>query len=270
MWFCGLDSEQSAGLPCIPLSGSEDRSNWSTVLKSGIAGMKEKGFDAVYLIAEEHVPLQACHVEHLNETLPTLMQSLQAVYISLMGWDNRRYVSRSPCLGKVQHQLKHLVGKNDPRFHLHPALWSLEILEVCCDVALADKGKNGSAWHFEKSCESVDSALPAMAKSSCYQIRASTLSLTRKFTWQSAVEWGERFFYHKLMAFYPLISRTRIGAKVARKIPFDDVFCDGPYPMFFSGIMAKGKLNKHCVRFLARHNKPLLNRILETIPNGRV
>jgi hypothetical protein len=224
------------------------------------------GFDAIYLIAEEHIPLADCHEEHLNKTIPTLMNSLSATYISLMGWDNRRYPSKSEVLGPELHYMRSLAPENEPRFHLHPALWRTSILEECCHLALKDPLKNGSAWHFEKACGNPANEMPHQTKAGCYQIHAGALSPRRKGVIARAVSAGERFLYHRLMALYPLIPAGVPASMYWELMRFDDVFCDGPYPMFFSGIMAKGRLNPFFMRYLQRYDPVLHREILDARP----
>jgi len=266
LWFCGLGGDQSEGLPVILLDPSVDRSNWTDVLSEGVRGMRERGFDAIYLIAEEHIPLSGCHEEHLNCTIPSLMVELSASYISLMGWDNRRFTSKSPVFGMRHFELKHLVGSRDPRFHLHPALWSSETLEQCCALAVEDKTKMGSAWHFEKACGKSSSGLPLEVESGCYQICSSRLALRPPSRISEMFRFIERFTFHKLMALYPLISHPKFAKVYWEALQFDNVFCDGPYPMFFSGIMAKGGLNRFFVKFVRKKDPDLLNTIFHSIP----
>ncbi len=268
IWFCGLLEAEAGFLPALPLAKNTDRSNWTQVLLDGVEQMRGLGFELIYLILEEHLPLSVCHEKHLNTTLPALMASLPASYISLMGWDNRRFPSRSPVLGAGSHQLKHLVGADDPRFHLHPALWRTDVLEACCRLALEDTDKNGSAWHFEKACARPGNSLPDSAKASCYQIRASRLALHEPSFLQAASSIVERYFFHKLMALYPLIPSPRLRAALLRHFPFDDVFCDGPYPMFYSGIMAKGRLNPFFGNFLLQKDPALMAQILKAMPRS--
>ncbi|PWU07309.1 MAG: hypothetical protein C5B47_06395 [Verrucomicrobia bacterium] len=231
--------------------------NWAALVRAGLQRIKVEGFTLAYLITEEHIPVRPCHVSHLNETLPRLMRQLSAVYISLMGWDNRRYSSRSPILGKEFFRLKHLSGFRDPRFHLHPALWQIHVLERCCEIALEDQSKNGSAWHFEKSNDKATANLPNKWKQQCYQLCAAEMRrepLTRTETFLRHLE---RISYLKLMALYPLIPSRKLADSYFRLIGFDRVVCDGPYPMVFSGVFTKGKIN------------PILEKGLSTTQFGR-
>lgn len=266
IWFCGLQEAPESGWNVIPLSEPAESGNWTRVLLDGVDGMIARGFDTLYIIPEEHVPLAKCRDQVLNHTLPDLMVRLDALHISLMGWDNRRYVSKSPVLPKTEHQLKHLTGPHDPRFHLHPALWNADAARTCCKIALENKSAGGSAWHFEKCTAGPDAPIPADWKTRCYQIRASVFSAQPPGRISETGSWCERAFFHKLMALVPHLPKPWVSAYL-RNIPFDDVFCDGPYPMFYSGIMAKGGLNRFFADFLRKKDPGLLARILKAMPD---
>jgi len=266
LWFCGLERAPESGWNVIPMSEPAECTNWTRVLLDGVDGMIARGFDTLYIIPEEHVPLAKCRADDLNVALPDLMVRLDALYISLMGWDNRRFVSKSPVLSNQDFGLKHLTGPRDPRFHLHPALWNAEAARTCCKIALENKSAGGSAWHFEKATGGAGAPLPAGWETRCYQIRASVLSTHPRGWMSAAASWCERSLFHKLMALVPHLPKAWVSPYL-RAIPFDDVFCDGPYPMFYSGIMAKGGPNKHFVHFLRKKNPDLLDEILSAMPD---
>lgn len=267
--FCGMSANEAGELPHYPRSADAEKTNWSALLREGVRKARAEGFRYAYVLAEEHLPLGPCHEGHLNGTLPQTMEDLPAVYLSLMGWDNRRYTSDSPVLDAEHHHFKHLVQDRDPRFHLHPALWRLDALEACCDLALRDPTANGSAWHFEKINDKDVSPHPAEWKRQCYQIRAATLALRPPSGVRRLALAGECFVFHKLMALYPWIPSRNLANAYARRVGFDDFFCDGPYPMFFSGVMAKGKVNTYCANFLRRspEGAVLLERLHEARTN---
>jgi hypothetical protein len=200
------------------------------------------GYEQCYLIAEEHLPLAVCDKNHLEVTIPTQAAELGAKYVSLMGWDNKRYSFRSPVLPKKQFHWMHLTGMRDPRFHLHPAWWDLETLGKCCELALENPEANGSAWHFEKVCDQAGKRLPS---DGCYQICAGSMSSGQTSQWPRVMA---RWFFNKLMAVVPLLPdgwrRPYYNA-----CGFDMVFCNGPYPMVFSGALAKGMLNPAVIKF---------------------
>ncbi len=266
VWFCGLD--RGGDLPSFPVSSGTDLTNWSAMVLDGVKQMRSMGFEFVYLVAEEHVPLATCNEEHLNVTLPRLMGCLPAVYISLMGWDNRRFSSRSPVLPASCYKFKHLVGTKDPRFHLHPALWRIDALQTCCELALEDAGKMGSAWHFEKINSRGSGCHSPEWKLQCYQIHSAALRLIKPSAFRHAASSFENFIFNKLRALVPLIRSFRLAGRYAMAVGFDNVYCDGPYPMYFSGIMAKGRMNPFLEKHLRRSagGRLMMNEIRQLMP----
>ena len=248
LFLAGLSAEEAFPAPHFPVSDITRRENWCWMVRDSVRQARSR-YRRAYLIAEEHAPLARCHEWHLCRTIPDAMDDWNAVYISLMGWDNRRYASRNPILGPDRHRVMHLTRERAPRFHLHPALWRLDVLEHCCDISLANESRNGSAWHFEKTCEKFDAALPAEWKMGCYQVAAHTLSSSDPSAFRTCLSLSERWVFNRLMAVLPWIPRKAWADFYARAIAMDDVFCHGPYPMIFSGILQKGSLN----RYLARH-----------------
>lgn len=262
IYLLGLTKEEAGAMPHFELTNPELRGNWSAMVLNGVQQAKQH-FTQAYLIAEEHVPLAPCHEEHLNKTLPSLMEKLSAAYISLMGWDNRRHPSKSPILDEAHYRMMHLTLPKAPRFHLHPALWRLDTLEKCCEISLRDVSKNGSAWHFEKTSDKLQADLPEEWKQGCYQIAASRMSSQPLTTQRRISTATERWIFNKLMAVCPLIPSVKLAESYSRWVAFDNVFCNGPYPMFFSGLLQKGRLNIYLVKMLQRssHGRELLEKI---------
>ena len=245
-YFIAPDAWDLPGISLDPGDDPYSGKNWSWSLLQGVRKARAQGYRSCYLIAEEHLPLACCHKEHLEETIPEQAQKLGASYVSLMGWDNKRYSFKSPRLGKKEFYWMHLTGSRDPRFHLHPAWWNLETLEKCCLLALQESQANGSAWHFEKVCDLAGDRLPS---DSCYQICATAMSSTPGRSLASSLM--IRWFYNRLMAIVPLlpIYWRRFYYDTCG---FDLVYCDGPYPMVFSGALAKGKINPAITKFKDR------------------
>jgi len=269
LFFCGMTQEEAdrVGLPVLPWRGGENRTNWTALLRDGVEQLRALGYTHGYLIAEEHLPLAPCHTVHLNHTLPRFLESLPAVYISLMGWDNRRFPSKSPLLDRKHFRMQHLLAPRDPRFNLHPALWDLEVLSVCCDVALEDDSKNGSAWHFEKANARRPARHLPHWVAQCYQICAAEMALSPPLQGQKMRRNIERFFYLKLMALYPHIPHRRLADAYFRRMGFDNVYSDGPYPLFFSGVMAKGGYNPWFIKHLKK--SPEGREILQCIDRAK-
>jgi hypothetical protein len=58
----------------------------------------------------------------------------------------------------------------------------------------------------------------------------------------------ERWIFNKLMAVVPLLPQAW-QRPYYDACGFDMVFCDGPYPMVFSGVLAKGQINPALRKF---------------------
>jgi hypothetical protein len=251
VFFCGLRVDEASGLDALPLRESELPRDWSAFVRDAVGELISRGFTKCYLLLEEHLPLAECHSTHLNKTLPGMLDLLDAAYIGLMGWDNRRFTTRAPILDDEKHRLMHLSIPSAPRFHLHPSLWRLEALRDCLDLVLHDPVH--TPWRFEKVTERADANLPERWKKGCYQICGEALSAqppTRGEARQAALE---RFVLHKLMALHPLLPSSSLRKKFWEAVGFDNFFYNGPYPMFFSGVMAKGGINPHFARHIRKH-----------------
>ena len=241
---------------------------WTQILQHGAKEAQCRGFTMAYVILEEQFPVAHCHVVHLNETLPGLMESLPACHISLMGWDNRRHPSKSPTLGQDFYHLKHLRADRDPRYNLHPGLWRLDVLLKCCDEVLATAGPEASAWQFERI--SARSSNPSLQrhKQQCYQICAASMALRKAPILRRIGTALERFFYMRMIGLMPLVPGKTLREKVFRFLNVDRVFCDGPYPMVFAGVLAKGKINPNFTSIVGKlpGGSQLLERISSLVP----
>jgi hypothetical protein len=249
VFLCGAEAPDAGGQP-LPRPPGVDAADWVAFTRHAADQLLTKGYRHVYLLCEEHVPLAPCHEEHLNRTLPAFADARDARYIGLMGWDNRRYTSKAPVLGPEDYRLKHLTLERDPRFHLHPALWRIETLIRVCDLVLPRDDR--SPWRLEKEADHASAALPEHDKSGCYQVCAETLGLHPARGLELALQRLARFAFHRAMALYPALQRIGLGKAYWELIGFDDFLYPGPYPLFYSGIMVKGRPNEKMLRRLAR------------------
>ena len=248
LYFCG----PSRNPECKEwLAGNFDEfkgKNWTWNLREGVRAARAMGYEEVYLINEEHVPVASCNSQYLNVDLPNQANNLNACYVSLFGWDNKRFCSKSSCLKESDGAWMHLVGKKDPRFHLHPAWWRVDALEACCDLVLADGGRNGSAWHFEKTCDDWDVERLQAMRLGCFQISAGHSgepALTRN---EMCLRLLHRWICNKAMAIFPLLPSSLLRNVWCRMWEFDNVVSHGAYPMAFSGVLAKGRINSAFIR----------------------
>ena len=255
VYFCGLTSEEAGVLPHIPVKDAGLPRVWADFAWDAAIKLQSDGFEAVYFFLEDHMPLDHCHVENLKNLLPELLNTLPASYIGLMGWDNKRFATRSgPLLPEDQCKLRHLVNERAPRFHLHPSLFRMDAL-VACLTALKQYDKT-NPWGFEKLCDKPGAPLPAEFKQSCYQICGSRMALRRPGKIAGLAAWLRDWFHHRVMSLMPLANKYGFGSWFFRTVGFDNFFYNGPFPMFYSGVMAAGRVNPFFVRYLEASKDP--------------
>lgn len=261
VYFCGLTSDEAGDLPHIPVKDPSLPRVWANFAWDAASKLKTDGFEAVYFFLEDHMPLEQCHVENLRNLLPSLLNSLPASYIGLMGWDNRRFATRSGALlPGNSHGLRHLTTARAPRFHLHPSLFRMDAL-IACLTALKQHDKP-NPWGFEKLCDKLDAPLPEEFKQSCYQIRGSKLAMKKPGFGSRLVQACERWSFHRLMSIVPWTHKLGFGSWFFKRAGFDNFFYNGPFPMFYSGVMARGKINPFFVQYLKRRKDPVFDNLL--------
>jgi hypothetical protein len=260
LFFCGLTAEEAGDLPHVPCRHPDQPRVWAQFVHEAVAQLKDRGFEACYFLLEDHPPLAACHEEHLGETLPALLSSMPASYIGLMGWDNRRFVTRAPIL--PPHKLMHLAPPRAPRFHLHPSLFRVDALLACLEL-LRNQDKQ-TPWGFEKICDKPDAALPEEFKRTCYQICGEEMALHPPGVFGRLGGRLERLIYHKAMNLFPPLNRLGLGMAFWDAFGFDNYFYNGPFPMIYSGVMARARVNPFFLRHLKRNGgeEPILRELL--------
>ena len=208
------------------------------------------------------MPLDYCHVDNLHNLLPSLLNSLPASYIGLMGWDNRRFATRGGgVLSPSQHRLMHLTTERAPRFHLHPSLFRMEALVACLDALRKDSKPN--PWGFEKLCDKLSAPLPGEFKQSCYQICGNDLAFKRPGAAGRIANRIECWAFHRAMSVIPLAFKLGWGTWLAKAIGFDNFFYNGPFPMFFSGVMASGKINPFFLKYIKGRQDPIFDNLIQ-------
>lgn len=261
VFFCGLTAKEAGDLPNLPCRQPGLPRVWAEFAFDAARELQERGFELCYFLLEDHPPLGRCHARHLNETLPTLMETLPASYIGLMGWDNRRFATRAgPLLPRSLHRLMHLVKPNAPRFHLHPSLFRVETLVSC--LAALRRSEKPNPWGFEKLCDKPDAPLPDESKRACYQICGEELAENATGPALRLLRNFERAFYHKAMNLFAPLNRIGLGMRFWDALGFDNFFYRGPYPMFYSGVMSRGRVNPFLIRHLRGIHHPIAGELL--------
>jgi hypothetical protein len=259
VFFCGLTSDEAGGLPHLPVGKPEQPRVWSVFAHEAACELRRREFELCYFVLEDHPPLAECHAQHLGETLPGWMASLPASYLGLMGWDNRRFATRGgPVLEKSRGRVMHLSNPDAPRFHLHPSLFRMDALISC--LALLSLTERPNPWGFEKLCDKVSVPLHEPDKEACYQVCGEELCGASAAG--RAMSGVERFVFHKAMNVFPVLNKVGLGMVFWDMLGFDDFFYRGPYPMFYSGVMSRGRVNPFFLRYVKKHRDPMFDDLM--------
>jgi hypothetical protein len=256
------------GLDCLPLV--DDPRDWVGITASAVDALLARGYGACYVIIEDHPPFGVCNDVALNELLPGLMQKLNAAYIGLYGWDQRAE-SKGAVLGDDCFRLQRQAPDFPWRFSLHPGLWRLQAFRDVLRRLSPVPGDpaSRSIWSFERRSGAHDFALPAGWNERTYRVAGlSLLGGARRRLRRHARLIEFRAYDTFRWVLLHTAGKSAVASFDAR-LRYRYYFFDGPYPMFWSGVMRKGALNSDMRRFLERCGRRSELRMFERSLGGR-
>ena len=221
----------------------------------------DAGMKWVYLILDDHPPLGACNEKALNQTIPKWADELNALYIGLNGWGQGRPKGNG-VFDKNRLDLE-CVGQNfDWKFSLHPGLWNLEGLQTLLHNWSSELPiEQRNAWKFErmgqgKPIEAYLSTGQPSFRVCGKRMRANdSLTPPERRALQRARTWaaiGTRLRH--------FIGRSTTTYQTRNRYLYR--FYDGPYPLYWSGLLQRGQPNNECMHFLNLiHKEGLLNEL---------
>lgn len=254
IFICGISSPFSEMADFLLLE--HDSRDWIGITDSAATQLLKKGYRKCYLILDDHPPLQTCNEIHLNLTLPVLMENLNAAYIGLHGW-GQNTLSDGKVLGTEYHRLQRQSDSFLWRYALHPALWDLQAFR---DIAgalsmMGDDITTRSVWAFERRSGAIPSPIPLAWQGRSYRVFGLGM-LGGKFRGVRILVRRSMYF---LLNFLLLVAKKIFGVAAQENlinyvIP-ETLFYDGPYPLYWSGAMQKGRLHKNFERYLRFHQR---------------
>jgi hypothetical protein len=263
LYICGLekagDDEQ-----ILPLRGSA--ANWMRVVRSAVDDLEERGFAWCYLILEDHPPLGRCNARFLNGELPRLLFATNAAVISLHGWGQSRSVR-----GELLGPQRALLERNAPeflwKFSLHPALWDLRSLRRLLDALIdALPEKEQTPWKFERCGGAVDGPAPIDIKTATYRVAGVPYSVMPAKRAKNIAARAARAVCDVTREIVRACASRNRAKAFETATEFLYHYYDGPYPLFYSGIMKYGAVNTDLLRYLRltrRHD--LLKEITDSL-----
>lgn len=246
LFYCGADVDGEAWLP----TAGRDSRDWVGLALDACRRLADRGQRQIYLVIDDHPPVGPCHEEHLNTTLPELLDDLGGVCIGLNGWGQGREV-QGEVLGPDCWSAERLPATFPWRYSLHPTLWRtsglMAILERMTETSDLEKR---TAWAFERRAgdpgtfgNGSDPGTPyrvsgeAMISPDCRLRRPLLLALMRRTAGAG----------HRLLRIMGATGRLRRWDEAMR---FLYRYYGGPYPLYWAGLVTKGSPHRDMLRFL--------------------
>lgn len=256
IFVCGVSSDFTSRAKALTLYS--DPRDWIGITELAVGELLRMGYRQCYLILEDHPPLAICNQIHLNETLPMLMDSLGAAYIGLYGWDQGG-LSVGSILSGEYYRLQQQSDSFLWRFSLHPALWNLEAFrDVITFLPILDNDMTTrSVWAFERRSGTIQysEAFSSRWKGRSYRVFGTGMLVGNFRVFRA---WFRRFYFY-ILNFMLWVLRKLFGADIhewlANITLSERLFFDGPYPLYWSGVMQKGRLNQNFEKFLLQRKR---------------
>jgi hypothetical protein len=244
---CGLSESTVSCGKRLPLTA--DPRDWVGIMLDAARCLEDQGADWLYLILDDHPPFGPCNADYLNRRLPENAAALDAIQVNLLGWDQYQ-----PQEGVVLGPERLFWQRNSPSFHwkfsLHPGLWCVQPLRAMLESLRSSSPHVRSARQFEGALHGA-----------CHRLDPRLLERTYRVRGDGFTALGRWFESRGLRALTrQLIRLARRGARLggSRGVASVDTallpyyrYANGPYPMFWSGILRQGRLHEEALRFLA-------------------
>ena len=246
IYICGL-SDPLAEEPIIPFTS--DSRDWMGIALEAATYLSAEGYHYAYLILDDHPPVSKCNSEYLNVELPLLARQLEAAVVSLVGWDQVRQSKGSKMGSDCYHWLK-----NDPDyrwvFNLHPGCWDLQAVSAILRRMISSENPDRSARAFESlGTFAEDEVIKRYARAS-YRVCGDRYAIADKWFNSARMRQFVLQFIHITRFLSGIFGGQRVLQRVDQKLKIYTDFLNGPYPMFWSGLMQKGTIHQNAVKFL--------------------
>jgi len=234
---------------CLPFSG--DPRNWVQVTFEAVQAMEERGFQYLFLILDDHPPLGGCHSRYLNELLPSEAMKLEAVNVNLIGWDQFQPF-RGVHLG-VSH-LHFMRNHSDFKwkFSLHPSLWNVKDLCLILDQLLYNFPEVVSARAFEGQAELAGNLVIKEIQEKTFRICGDRYAAGHRWFEQRTKRQIGTLLLHACRWSTGFLGGEKALSHIDQKSSIYFKYLNGPYPMYWSGLMRLGRLHKDALCFLTK------------------
>ena len=239
LYRCGLEQGNRHGDFVI----NRAHRDWIGILHDAVTDLQESGYDYLYLLLDDHAPVNTCNALLLNRLLPGLMRTGSYLNVVLHGYTSNGRQGQCPAGDIVSRDnvpLERLPDDWAWRFSLHPGLWSVSGLAALTGAFLKRyDDSQRTAWQFERRGPALVGLLENVSHTS---MRIAGHGICARSSMES--QRRRLLFVHRLRRFIS----TRLGIATFGERAHADVeaminyFC-GPYPMVWSGLVKQGCIN---------------------------
>jgi hypothetical protein len=246
VFVCGLAGSGTGLARPLPLIA--DPSDWVGIALAAVRDLETQGAEWLYLILDDHPPVGPCDADYLNRRLPETAAALGAIQVNLLGWDQYQ-----PHDGVVLGPERLGWQRNRPSFHwkfsLHPGFWHVLALRRMLESLRSRFPAVRSAREFEGAMHAACAALDPGLLERTYRVRGDGFTARRR--WFEAR--GARAVARQLVRAVSIMARLGGPRGVAgfetAILPYQR-YGNGPYPMYWSGMLRQGRLHEEALRFL--------------------
>lgn len=245
IFYAGLEADGGAS---IGFRG--ESSDWMGVNLDAVVLLRKKGFTHVYLILDDHPPVGPCNHRCLNEELPRVAADLDAAYIGLLGYGQHREMEGEQVVREGM-----ILEQSNPeyrwKFSLHPGLWKLESLEQILKERMdLYAGKERSPWNFERHRDGWEFS----ERFPSFRIHGASRAAGGVASRVAMVADVARRFAADCALFLAKVTGGK-ATRDALEVRLHWLYgrYQGPYPMFWSGCMRQGKVNRDFEKWVFSH-----------------
>jgi len=262
LFICGLSHPQDGLEPSLPFVG--DPRDWIGIARQAVEALAARGVEWLYLILDDHPPFGPCNAEYLNHTLPATAARLGAIQVNLQGWDQDRSQS-----GQVLGAADLHCRRNAPEFHwkfsLHPGLWHIPTLAGLLKQLRARQPESLTARAFEGAMEAAAREVNPDLCARTYRVCGDGYAVGRRWFERRTTRWLALQGIHVARSGARLAGASALD-RLDRRLVVYLRYLNGPYPMFWSGLIQARRLNDVALRFLEWSGQPSVAAAVRALP----
>lgn len=247
VYVCGLAAARFPFERCLPCT--VDPSDWIGSTLEAVAALHERGCEWLYLILDDHPPFGPCNSDYLNRRLPKNARALNAIQVNLLGWDQFQ-----PQEGRTLGGENLFWQCNSPgfpwKFSLHPGYWHVLTLRAMLATMRKVSPEARSARAFENRMDGVCRTGDPQLLERTYRVRGDGFAAGRRWQESRAGRALAKPAIHLARLAAGAAGAARLSRLDAALLPYLR-YLNGPYPMFWSGLVRQGRLHEEALRFLA-------------------